>query len=110
MAELGITVIALAALIVMSWRANMRFAHVPRLPMQWSPTGSVNWSAPRAMALSFMPCLAALMLVGTTVVSIVAVPRPGQEGMVVPVIAVMALGLIGAHALHLWLIGRTVGS
>lgn len=30
--------------------------------------------------------------------------------MVVPVIAIIALGLIGAHWVHLWLIGRTVGA
>jgi len=109
MAQVSIAVIALSVLIVMLWRANTRFAHVPRLPMQWSLTGSVNWFAPRTLALAFMPCLAALMLAGTTVASIVATSRPEQEGVVVPVIAAMALGLVGAHALYLWLISRTVG-
>ena len=48
-------VIALAALVVLaalSRLANHRLRHLRRLPMQWSLTGRVIWSAPRRLALA----------------------------------------------------------
>jgi len=101
-----IVALALALLVGMSWRANARFAHAARLPMQWSLSGSVNWTAPRRLALAFMPLLAAILLTGTAVAPLFTPPRGGQD--VVSALATMAATLIGVHALHLWLIDRTL--
>ena len=106
MIQAGIIALALAALIAMSVRADRRFRDRPRLPMQWSITGEVNWTAPRLVALCFMPVLSLVVLVPTAILSVTLPPRPGQEGYAVPVLAGVALSLVGAHALHLWLIGR----
>lgn len=89
-------------------RADARFRKEARLPMQWWLDGQVTWSAPRRLALAFVPSLSLLMLGGFGVLLANAQPRPGQENMVLP--AYVALGLIslGAQILHLWLISKTV--
>jgi hypothetical protein len=78
--------------------------------MQWSLNGSVNWTAPRFVALAFTPVLASLCLLATAAMTTSFPSRPGQEGLVIPVNIFMAIVFIGAHAFHLWLIGRTVGT
>lgn len=92
----------------LSIRANARFRHEQRLPMQWSLSGSVNWSAPRLLALSFTPALAisalALFVAGATTLP----PRPGQEGMVMPALLGLGSAFLAAHLFHIWLIGKTV--
>lgn len=103
-----IAMLALIVIIVMSVRSNTRFSNEQRLPMQWSFGGAVNWTAPRSLALSFTPILAAIVLSAATIGTLVSTPRPGQEGLKIPVIILLSLGLIGAHALHLWLIDRTI--
>lgn len=108
MIQAFIAVLALVVVTGMSVRANKRFHHEQRLPMQWSFAGSVNWTAPRVLALSFMPVLAVLVLSAATIGTIVSTPRPGQEGLEVPVIMLLSVGLIGAHAFHLWLIGKAL--
>src|SRR3546814_13146988 len=77
-------------MIVLSVRANTRFRKEQKLPMQWmisrsQPLSStVIRSAPRVIALGFVPFL------GITVLSLFAIgattltPRPGQEGMLLP--------------------------
>jgi hypothetical protein len=35
-------------------------------------------------------------------------PRPGQDDLEVPASAIIAVTFIAIHALHLWLIGRTI--
>ena len=102
--------IAIAILASMSLMANARFRNERRLPMQWSLGGSVNWTAPRPLALAFTPVLAALCLPATVALAVLVQPRPGQEGLVVPALIAVALTLVGAHALHLWLIARTLRS
>lgn len=99
-----ITALTVFILTVMSLRANGRFKDVHRLPMQFSLSGSVNWTAPRQMALAFTPALYSVVAVATSVLR----PRPGQEGVVVPTMAMVGLVFIGIHALHLWLIGKAV--
>ncbi|CAN5426437.1 hypothetical protein BH09PSE4_BH09PSE4_12920 [soil metagenome] len=108
MIQVCIAVLALLALTMMSLRANRRFSQERRLPMQWSLSGSVNWTAPRALALAFTPVFAAITLAASIVATITIGPRPGQEGDVVPAILAVSLCFVGAHALHLWLIGRWV--
>ena len=93
-------------LIGLSVRANARFRTENRLPMQWSLSGSVNWTAPRILALSFTPVLAIAVLALFTAASMTM--RPGPEGQVVPALIALGACLVAAHVLHLWLIGRTL--
>jgi hypothetical protein len=104
----ALTVLAIVTLTSMSMMANALFKAERRLPMQWSLTGSVNWAAPRPLALAFTPVLATLCLSATAALAIFVPPRPGQEGLVIPSVVAVALTFIAAHALHLWLIGRTL--
>lgn len=62
MIVLGVAVLFGAILIGLSFWANARFRGEERLPMQWSLSGTVNWSAPRLVALGFGPVLAICFL------------------------------------------------
>ena len=104
----ALTVLAIVTLTSMSLMANARFKSERRLPMQWSLTGSVNWTAPRPLALAFTPALAALCLSATAALATFVQPRSGQDGLVSPSLVAVALTFVAAHALHLWLIGRTL--
>lgn len=102
----AIVLSTVALLTTMSLRANCRFASQLRLPMQWGVTGSVNWTAPRQVALAFTPALAAICLAPIAAAAAFVKPRAGQEGLVIPVVAFCALAFLAVHALHLWLIQR----
>ena len=108
MTQICITIAALAVIIVLSIRANRQYAHVTRLPMQWSLTGSVNWTLPRRPALAFMPILAGIILPLATVGTLTFTPRPGQEGLEIPMIAILSFGFIAIQTLHLRLIEKTL--
>src|SRR3954454_516338 len=108
MVQACIAALTICVLAVMSIRANGRFKDEDRLPMQWSLDKSVNWTAPRSVALAFTPVLAAIILSATVMLTISVRPKPGQEGLEVPAILFIALVFIAAHALHLWLIERSV--
>lgn len=64
------------------------------LPMQWDARGRVNWTAPRGVALSFTPLLAAGVLLALSVLV------PGAP------LTVVALAFAAGHVLHLWLLLR----
>jgi hypothetical protein len=105
-----IAVIAVSLLVLLSVQADKRFRNRKRLPMQWSLGGHVTWTAPRRVALVFTPALAALVLIGTAVaVQVSGDPKPGQEGFGPPVMLLMAVAFLGAHALHLRMISRAPG-
>lgn len=78
--------------------------------MQWSWDGTVNWTAPRRVALAFTPVLAALVLLFVGYLTTALEPREGQEGYDVPVLLFMALMFTAIHAVHLKLINKTLGS
>lgn len=78
MTVLIIAVAFASILIGLSVRANARFPAEERLPMQWSISGSVNWTAPRVIALSFTPVLAIGTLILFVIGTITMQPRPGQ--------------------------------
>ncbi|MBI1200243.1 MAG: hypothetical protein GC203_20485 [Phenylobacterium sp.] len=99
-----VAMMTLALLTAMSLRANRRFKEERRLPMQWWLDGSVTWTAPRPVALAFMPVLAAACLAPFIFLK----PKAGQEHLVIPVIMFAALVLLGVHALHLWLMRWTL--
>ena len=104
----AVAIFATALLPAMSLRANRRFNMEPRLPMQWGLDGSVNWTAQRRTALAFTPILAGICLTGIVALTAFLKPRAGQEDFVAPVNFFVAMVFVGAHALHLWLIRRTV--
>ncbi|HTG38084.1 hypothetical protein [Sphingomonas sp.] len=108
MAPFLIAALAIAVLTGMSMRANRWFRDERRLPMQWWLDSSVTWTAPRRWALAFMPILATVTLVPLTIISATTAPRPGQEELAIPAFVLMAATLIAIHALHLWLMRRTV--
>lgn len=98
---------SLALLAVARW-ANVRFRHENRLPMQWLLNGEVTWSAPRLVALAFIPALSILMLAGLILLFANVAPRPGQEHLVLPVFIGIGALLVASQLLHLWLIDRTL--
>ena len=108
MIQACIAALTICVLAAMSIRANRRFRNEDRLPMQWSFSGSVNWTAPRAVALAFTPVLAAVVLLATVSLTTFLQPRPGQEGLVIPTNIFMAFVFVSAHALHLRLIENTL--
>ena len=57
-----VAIAAVAVLSALSLWADGRFSASDRLPMQWSLSGEVNWSAPRPLALAFVPVLAAFLM------------------------------------------------
>jgi hypothetical protein len=70
-----------------------------RLPMQWSLSGKVNWTAPRLVALSLTP-----VLIGVVMLSVVLLTAdPSERDM-----ALFTLSVIGPilHLLHIVLIAR----
>lgn len=103
--------IAAFALLILRYnfvRADRRFQHLDRLPMQWSIGGDVTWTAPRRIALLFIPVLALFVLIAAVLSTFFLEPHPGQEGIEVLVVFILSLSLIGAHSLHIWLIGKAV--
>ena len=50
------------------------------------------------------------VLLGATAATIMTEPRPGQEGMEVPVILALSAAFVAVHALHLWLISKMMNS
>ena len=106
MPGLTIAAQAVAAMIALSLWADRLWRDVPMLPMHWSITGRVTWTAPRRVALAFTPVLAILML-GTTAALLAHASDPAHAG--ARTMAIMAASFLGVHLLHLWLIGRTVG-
>ena len=104
----AVALVTIALLAAMSLRANRRFEMEPRLPMQWRLDGSVNWTAPRRLALAFTPVTAAVCLLAIAALTAFVKPRAGQEHLVLPVNLLTALVLLGVHWLHLWLMQRTI--
>jgi hypothetical protein len=89
-------------------KANTRFRGEKRLPMQWWLTGEVTWSAPRVVALAFIPAIAMCVLGAYLVLALNIPPRAGQEGVVLP--SFLAVGVIFSciQLFHLWMIERTL--
>ncbi|MBB6122839.1 hypothetical protein [Sphingobium subterraneum] len=104
-----VSLMAIITLAEMSRRANWRYRHEVRLPMQWLLDGTVTRTASRRFALAFIPILLSGILTATVVMSMVLTPRSGQEGFVIPVIALMALLFVGIHAFYLRLIAKSLG-
>jgi hypothetical protein len=96
------------AVIALSVGANARFRSESCLPMQWSLSGSVNWSAPRLVALAFMPVVFGGVFVFYVVSARMGRVRPGQEGLIVPMLILIGGGFIAVQLFHFWMIDRTL--
>lgn len=110
MIMLGITVIFAFIFAGLSMRANTRYRCHKRLPMQWSLAGTVNWSAPRILALSLIPGLGIGLLMFVTLLNLNVMPRAGQEDMVLPVTILIGVTFIAVQLLHFWMIDKTWNS
>jgi len=87
--------------------ANHRFQDEERLPMSWWLTGEVTWSAPRPLALAFMPALAVATFVTLALLATKVPPRAGQEDMVLPVFVGLGTMFVAVQVFQLWLITKT---
>jgi len=108
MIMIGIAFLFSSVLCSLALKANARLRGERRLLMQWWFTGDVTWSAPRALALAFVPALAACVFLSLILLSLNVRPRTGQEGEVLPTFIGIGIVFLGIQLLHLWLIGRTL--
>ena len=91
-----------------AYRANARLQGEDRLPMQWLLPDEVIWTAPRPIALAFVPALTLVSFAGLAVLSFYTRPRPGQEGMAIPAMIAIGLGFLAVQLFHLRMIERTI--
>ena len=103
-----ISIVAIIMVAEMSRRADARYRSESTLPMQWLLDGTVIRTAPRRFALAFFPALLALVLGAMVAASIILSPRPGQEGLVIPAIACVALLCVALHAFYLRLVAKSL--
>lgn len=89
-------------------RANAGLRNHARLPMQWSFTGAVTWTAPRVIGLALIPVLGTVCLLAYIVMGSCVKPRPGDEGAVWPVFLALGAGFLVIQLLHLVLAARTL--
>jgi len=82
MAYLGVVIPVGVTTIVSAILANTRFRRESRLPMQWWLDGRATWTAPRLVALAFIPVLATGAPRAVAVLSQTLPPRAGQEALV----------------------------
>jgi len=108
MAMMSIAAIFGLMLYALARRANVRFRSEKRLPMQWWVNGDVTWSAPRHLALAFIPALATAVLSIFAILSLTIRPRAGQETLVLPTMFGLGALFIGIQLVHFWLIAKTV--
>lgn len=108
MVTLGIAVIFSLTLCLLAYKANARFRNERRLPMQWWLTGEVTWSAPRRLALAFIPILGIGALIAFVIMSAALRPRAGQEVAVLPTLIGVGMVFIAVQLAHFWLIARTL--
>ncbi len=106
MFALFLALVFVAVSAAMSWRAARGLPRDMRLPMQWGFDGRPTWRAPRDVALSFIPVLAALTLVPTALASLLGPLESADARRYFGVLIVMGLAWVGAHALHLRLVAR----
>lgn len=87
--------------------ANSRFQDQERLPMQWWLTREVTWSAPRPLALAFIPALAVATLAAYVLMAKTVPPRVGQEDVLPALVGVGTL-FVAVQIFHLWLVHKTL--
>ncbi len=108
MGMLIVAVIFSLTLCAFAYQANARFSSEDRLPMQWWLTGEITWSAPRWLALTFIPALAIGVLSIFVIMSFTLAPRSGQETLVLPSLIGLGVIFIAIQVVHFWLIARNL--
>ncbi len=101
----GTTVLVLAA---MSLAFARRVPAGMKLPMQWGLDRRPTWAASPAFAMSFTPLLAAFTLTPFTLASLWVEPDARLTFRLVT--ALVCLGFIAGHTLHLYLLARWLRS
>tara|TARA_R110001606_G_scaffold136898_6_gene274649 strand:- start:3817 stop:4158 length:342 start_codon:yes stop_codon:yes gene_type:complete len=104
-----ISIITIIVMTEMSRRANYRYRSETTLPMQWLLDGTVTKTAPRRFALAFIPALFAFVLIAMVIISIFVPTKPGDEGLVIPAIAFVALLFVALYAFYLWMVAKSLG-
>ncbi|MDO8902600.1 MAG: hypothetical protein Q7V15_14735 [Phenylobacterium sp.] len=92
------------ALVAMSLAFARRAPAGMKLPMQWGLNGRPIWHAPREIALSFTPLLAAFTLTPFALASLWVAPDERLTFRIV--LTLVCLAYIAVHALHLYLLRR----
>lgn len=99
-----IAALTTAILFGLSILAERRWRVHERLPMQWGFHGQVNWTAPRRIALSCTPLLAAICLFAIALQMDLVSQAPANA--IVRVTGIVAAAFLFAHLLHLGLLAR----
>ncbi|MNE63381.1 hypothetical protein D3C80_1587270 [compost metagenome] len=88
-------------------RANMRFGHHAKLPMQWGFNKQPNWYAPRRLALTVTPLLSGIGFIAAAL-SIAWMPGPMDVDGNQAALVLWGLGAFGlaVYAGYLWLVER----
>ncbi len=107
MIDAAIVILALATLAGLSLRANRRLASRDRLPMQWSLTGKVNWTAPRPVALAFTPVLGLLGLLFMLWLTLTHTPQHSVGDHATMALLAFGATLIVVHCFHIWLLEKS---
>lgn len=95
-------------LVRLAQSANTRFSSEMQLPMQWGLNGIVTWSAPRRMALAFMPALSIAVFANIVFLSRNLPTQPGEEGMGLPALAPIGFMFLAIQQFHFWMIEKTL--
>ncbi len=95
----GFIVLLLMSLIAIA--ANNKLHHLHRLPMQWSLSGQVNWSAPRVIALASFPAIFAAISSALILTSISEHEQSTAQSLIF-----LGIVMIGLQILHLWLVHK----
>lgn len=109
-----VAIILSASAVVIFFLAGMSLAFAQRvapgvqLPMQWSFSGRPTWYAPRALALSFTPVLAAVVLIPIGLAALWTGMSRATD--LIGILGAVGFAFLGAHAAHLGLLARWLKS
>jgi hypothetical protein len=89
-------------------RANTRLRGQPWLPMQWWFDGQVTWSAPRPLALAFIPAMSVVVFAILLIPTLTELLRPDRPPIDLPGLMAIGLLFLAIQQFHLWMISRTL--
>ena len=91
-----------------AYASNYRFRAEKYIPMQWSISGSVNWSAPRLIAFYLLPVMSSAFIIVYCTFPALFVPKPGSEKLAVlaPSIVVTTFAIV--QLVHFWGVSKTI--
>ncbi|WP_298678596.1 hypothetical protein [uncultured Lentibacter sp.] len=89
--------LTLGIMCALAWRTNRHYRAQSRLPMQFDLFGNAGLYAPRALALAFMPALAAIILLPFLLLA------PDALGLIIACAC-----LLSGQAFYHWLLARSL--